>query len=121
MNTPAPMTPAAPVELRHSGVGISSFVCGLFALIATFVTLGWAGMVHAQSGGAGIDEKSPLAVMIGLALFAEIFLGVIAVALGIGSLFQNRKKVFGVLGLLFGLAQVAGTAGIIAFGMSMQQ
>ena len=120
MNTPAPAV-TAPTELKHSGVGISSFVCGLVALITTFITLGWAGMAHVQSGGAGIDEKSPLAVMIGLALFAEIFVGMIAIALGLGSLFQNRKKVFGVLGLLFGLAQVLGTVGIIAFGMSMQQ
>jgi hypothetical protein len=120
MSTPAPMA-SAPVELKHSGVGISAFVCGLVALVTTFITLGWAGMAHAQSGGAGIDEKSPLAVMIGLALFAEIFLGLIAVALGIGSLFQNRKRVFGVLGLVLGVAQVAGTVGIIAFGMSMQR
>jgi hypothetical protein len=107
MSTPAPMA-SAPVELKHSGVGISAFVCGLVALVTTFITLGWAGMAHAQSGGAGIDEKSPLAVMIGLAL-------------GIGSLFQNRKRVFGVLGLVLGVAQVAGTVGIIAFGMSMQR
>ena len=109
-------------EMKHSGVGISAFVCGLVALVATLFTLGWAGVEHANSGGAGIDEKSPVAVMIGLALFAEIFLGLIAVALGLGSLFQsNRKKVFGIIGLALALTQVLGTVGIIAFGMSQQQ
>jgi len=41
-----------------------------------------------------------------------------AAALGIGSLFQrDRRKLYGVLGLIFAIATLVGVAALIVFGL----
>jgi hypothetical protein len=49
--------------LRHSGVGIASFVISLCAGFALFAAFVFAGVMAAAAEGGGVDEESP-AVMV---------------------------------------------------------
>ena len=129
--TPMPVSPyrppAAPVadprddgaKRRHSGLGIASFVIGCVSAVLILVLLVVAGVMEASTPG-GMSETSPAAIAIGLMLFLFVFLSLVGLGLGIAGLFQSeRKKVFAVLGTIFGGVTVLGTAGIVALGLSM--
>jgi len=87
--------------LKHSGLGIASFltaICLGFALIALIAV---AGVVEASNPG-GMDGESATALMIGLGIFAIIGLSFIGLALGfVGVFAANRSKVFAILGVVF--------------------
>lgn len=110
--------PTAPA-IKHSGIGIASFVMSLGILIVTFVLVVIAGMMEASTPG-GINEESPAAIMLGLAIIGMVVLNVIAFGLGIGTMFQSdRKKLFGVLGMTFSGLTIVGIISLIMFGMSI--
>lgn len=119
-----------PQKLKHSGVGISSFVLALVAVITgiiciVLVTVGTYTLLEDNS--ANLDQLTDSAavtemitsgelgsgmtsLLIGsLLMFLSIGLAFIGVILGIIAVVQkNRKKVFSVLGLVFN--------GVIVFG-----
>ena len=105
---------------RHSGLGVASFILclaiGLLEL-GTFVT---AGIMGSNNPG-GVDEESAAAALIGLTVLAGIFGAVVGVGLGIGGLMQrNRKKIFGILGLIMNGMIVLGVGFLIVVGMLLQ-
>ena len=107
------------VNTRHSGFGIASFVIACVSAVLIFVLLLVAGVIESSTPG-GMDEQSPVAIAIGLAAIVFVFLALVGLGLGIAGLFQSeRKKVFAVLGTIFGLITVLGTAAIVAVGMMM--
>jgi hypothetical protein len=106
-------------ELKHSGLGIASFILSIICGLLIFLLIGAAGVIEASQPG-GMDEESPQAVAIGLALFFFLFLALVAFGLGLGGLFQgNRKRIFAVLGMVFSAMILMGTIGIIAIGLTM--
>ena len=115
---PNPAQAPAP-RTRHSGMGIASFVIGLLASVATLAVFAYAGYAQVTTPG-GISETSPVAMLIGLVILGcggLLFLGLI---LGIAALFQSdRRRVFGVLGLLVNGVVLGGAAALIALGLSM--
>lgn len=60
---------SAPNErpMKHSGIGIASFAMSLGILIVTFILVVVAGVMEASTPG-GINEESPAAIMLGLAI-----------------------------------------------------
>ena len=95
------------MEKKHSGLGISSFIIGIATAILIFAEIVIAGMMEASTVG-GIDEESPQAVILGLALFATMGMCLVGAGLGIAALFQkNRKKVFAILGIIFSISPFA--------------
>jgi hypothetical protein len=107
------------VNTRHSGLGIASFVIGCVSAVLILVLLVVAGVLEASTPG-GMSDTSPSAIAIGLLLFLFVFLALVGLGLGISGLFQSgRKKVFAVLGTVFGAVTVMGTGAIVAIGMSM--
>lgn len=106
-------------EPKHSGLGIASFAISVLSGILIFVMFVVAGVMESSTPG-GMDEESPAAIMLGLSLFAFVFLSLLAFVLGIAGLFQsNRKKVFAVLGLVFSGMVIFGTVGLILVGLMM--
>ena len=78
-----------------------------------------AGLMEASNPG-GMDETSPEAMIVGLCLFAGVGLALMGGTLGLIALVQpNRKKVFGILGLIFNAFVVLGVVGLIVIGLSM--
>ncbi|MCT8285606.1 hypothetical protein NYQ43_07845 [Xanthomonas translucens pv. translucens] len=107
----------APTLPPYSGLGIASFAVSLIAAVLTLVLVGiCAALVYSQPDS--LDDDSPLAMLVGMAMMVGIVAELAAAALGIGSLFQrDRRKLYGVLGLIFAIAPLVGVAALIVFGL----
>lgn len=113
-NTPNPI-----IEVKHSGLGIASFVLSIISLVLIFGLLIVAGVLEATTPG-GMDETSMAAIVVGLLLFAFIGTALVATGLGVAGLFQKqRKKIFAILGTVFSLVTVVSTIALITFGMTI--
>ena len=107
----------SPTLPPYSGLGIASFAVSLIAAVLTLALIGvCAALVYSQPDS--LDEDSPLAMVVGMAMMVGVFAELAAAALGIGSLFQrDRRKLYGVLGLIFAIATLVGVAALIVFGL----
>lgn len=122
-NAPYPMystTQPSPVILRHSGLGITSFVIALIAALFLFLLVIVAGLMEASSPG-GMDEESIQAILVGLLLFAGTGIDLVSLLLGIIALFQkDRKKVFAILGVVLSGVTLLGVGGLVILGLIAQ-
>ncbi len=106
-----------PVKLKHSGYGISSFTLSIINGLTMFLLVIIAGYVEATTPG-GMDETSPVAMVVGLGIFGAFFFGIVPLSLGIiGTVVKERKKVFGILGILFTIFPSIALAGLIMIGL----
>jgi|GEM_PF-1062197 len=97
---------------RHSPIGISSFVVSITTGILLIILLVLAGTLADQ----GVKEDSPAAIIISVLIFFLLASQLVGLGLGIGSLFQkDRKRTFGVFGLIFSLLFLLGLASLLAF------
>ena len=102
---------------RHSGLGIASFVLALAVGFGEFVLVGIAGFMELNTPG-GIDEESPVAILLGLLLFGGLAVAFVGLVLGIAGIIQgNRKHVFGILGVIFNGLILLGVLGLMVLGM----
>ena len=107
------------MEQKHSGLGIASFITSIFSGICLFLTFVAAGVMEASTPG-GIDETSPLAVFVGLCMFAFLFIALVALGLGIAGIVQrDRIKLFAWLGTIFSACSLLGTISLILIGLSI--
>ena len=86
------------VRLKHSGLGIASFIIALLQGFMNLVVVLIAGVLAA----AGPQRGNEVGFMIvGLLVLTGIFTHCVGAGLGIAGLVQkNRKKVFAILGLI---------------------
>ena len=106
-------------ELKHSGLGITSFISSLVSGVLIFLLIALAGVMEATTPG-GINEESASAILVGLFLFAFLFVALVALGLGIGGLLQkDRKKVFAVLGTVFSSVTIVGTLFVMMVGLAI--
>jgi hypothetical protein len=85
------LRPMRPTETRHSGLGIASFVIALLTgVIYTGIIA--AVMIHNLRASEPLDRKSPLAVLIALAVITANFLNVVGLLLGICGLVQRDRR-----------------------------
>ncbi|MBL9215520.1 MAG: hypothetical protein JNG83_08600 [Opitutaceae bacterium] len=116
-------SPPSPLErhvqagvLKHSGLGITSFIVGIVAGVALFVSFGVAGFIHLQNP-EGMDENSPVAMVIGMLIIGLCLIHLLGVGLAIGGLVQtDRRKVFPVMGLIVNALAILLTVGLIVLG-----
>ncbi|MDA1231268.1 MAG: hypothetical protein O2856_10885 [Planctomycetota bacterium] len=110
---------AVTTELKHSGVGIASFVICLLSSLSLLVLIGIAGYMGSQSPG-GMDEEDPATIVLGLAVIGSGMGQFLSLLLGVVALFQpNRKKVFAILGTVFSLLAVLLFGGLMVLGALM--
>ena len=111
------LNPVLPVEpqpvLRHSWLGIASFV---LALAAILVMCGDVALVMGLSGGLDISPRyNALDTLLscGAAILAAIGLG-----LGIAAVVQkNTKKLFGILGLVLSALYLLGYCALVGINI----
>ena len=104
---------------KHSGFGIASFVIALVVGVLEFVLIVAAGILESTTPG-GIDENSPIAIVLGLVMIGGFLLDLLAIIFGIVGLCQhNRSKIFAILGLVIGCLVVAGCLLLIVAGLAM--
>lgn len=107
-------------ELKHSGLGIASFIVSIAAGVCIFFTFVIAGAIEATTPG-GMNEESATAIIIGLLLVIFLFATLVSLGLGIGGLVQKeRKKIFAILGTIFSATITLGTVALIVLGMAME-
>lgn len=106
------------MSYRHSGPGIASFIVSLFSGAATFVLVAVAGVLGSQPGG--LDDNSPVAMVLGLGIIGAAALLVLAFVLGITGILQpNRNKVFAILGTAISAMVVMCFCGLMILGIFM--
>lgn len=89
----------APV--KHSALGISSFVIGILQSLLTFSIIFIAGLTYNNQP----ENQGVIFTIVGLLIFGGIFIHLIGTGLGIAGLVQkNRKKIFSILGLIFNIS-----------------
>ena len=110
---------ATGVVRRQSGLGIASFVVAIVAGVSAFALVVIAGVMEVSTPG-GVDEESPLAIIVGLGLFAVVALSMLGIGLGFAGLVQaDRLRTFGVLGLVFNILVILGLVGLMVVGVAV--
>lgn len=92
--------------IKHSGVGISSFVISMVAILLVIIAYVGMGVIIANNPEIVEDLDNPPMelILLSLLILFAMFLQLIGTALGIGGCFhKSRKKLFSVLGLVFSL------------------
>jgi hypothetical protein len=103
--------------LPHSGFGIAAFILAI--LVGTFLFL-LIVVVGIMTMGGDLDEDSPEAMVLGLAIFAAAGLDIIAIILGvIGLCLPGRNRLFAILGTVLGGLVLVGLCGLVAAGLAM--
>ena len=111
------MTGETFVEKKHSGLGVSSFIISVVIAILMFLLFAVAGVMETSTPG-GMDEESIGAMLVGLGLFAFLFVDLLAIGLGVAGLFQtSRKKVFPILGVAVAAGTVVLTIFLVILGL----
>ncbi len=106
----------APIRVRHTGVGIASFVLGVLAGLTAFGLL-VVSVALAMRAGDEIDDDTVMFASLGLGLLGVIALAIVGLVLGIGGLAQaNRRRVFAILGVCCNSVVLLGIAALIVLG-----
>jgi hypothetical protein len=99
----------------HKGLGIASFITGMFCLVLIVLLFGYAGMM--TNAGKATPE---LNMIIGFGLFFAWFIDVIGIGLGIAAaLDRSSKKVFPVLGLTVSVGILLLSVTLVVIGIAM--
>jgi hypothetical protein len=105
---------------KYSGFGIASFITSVASAILVFITMVVAGVLQATTPG-GMDNNSETTIIIGLFIIGFLFATLIALGLGVGGLFQRkRKKVFSIFGIIFSSVTLICTILVIVIGLTVQ-
>ena len=103
---------------KHSGMGVCSFIGAITSgliLFSLFCVIAYVAM-----GDPAVFENpnNPgMMLLVGLMSISLIMVSTVSIGLGIASLFQkDRKRVFGVLGLVFSLLMIALIGGLMVLG-----
>ncbi len=88
-------------QLKHSGLGITTFVLGLIAPIGLIICIIIAGVAESSTYG-GIDSRSTFAIVTGLFMLVFIIMGLVTIGLGIAAFVQKGyKKLLPIIGFTF--------------------
>lgn len=103
-----------PIEQKHSGVGIASFIVSVIIAIGMLALFVCAAILH----GHGRDGSYPGQAIVGIVVIFLFFGDLAALGLGIACIFEKqRKKIFGILGLSFSALTILGTIGLVILGL----
>jgi hypothetical protein len=105
-------------RLKHSGLGIASFVIALLTGVVFVAFVIAVGVIEAAHPGA-MDEKPPAAFVLGLVALLDLFLCLVGLGLGIGGLCMKRSKIFPILGIVFNASVVLGGIALVVIGAIM--
>jgi hypothetical protein len=103
-------------QLKHSGLGIVSFILSVIAVFALVFVLIKA-VAIASTHPEGINENSEEVIQLGLLIIGMSFIELLALVLGIVALFlPDRKKVFAILGTVISAVVLLFVIGLIILG-----
>lgn len=101
-------------SVKHSGIGIASFVTGVCVSLLMFVAVIAADGMAALTPG-DMEGSSIAAILLGASLAGSM----ISLRLGVGGVSQNtRRKTFAILGIVVSAATILGIGLIMAVNFS---
>jgi hypothetical protein len=107
------------VVRRHGGLGIASFIIALICIVALVMIIAVLGVMANQGR---VSETAPLTQLLGIGMILVLFVDLIGVILGIAGAFdRTSKKVFPILGMVFGVGLLVLGVGLIVVGLYMKQ
>lgn len=105
-------------DLKHSGLGVSTFIIGLISSVGLLITIVMAGVAEASSYG-GMDPNSTTAMLIGLFMMLFLAMTLVTIGLGIAAFVQKGyKKLFPILGVCFSSVMAILIIGLMIIGLS---
>lgn len=105
-------------DLKHSGLGISTFIIGLISAVGLLITIIVASVAEASSYG-GMDPNSTQAMLIGLFMMLFLALTLVAIGLGIAAFVQKGyKKLLPILGVCFSSVMGIVVVGLMIIGLN---
>ena len=116
LGTDEPLLQPAPAPQRHSSMGIASFGISVAVGILMFAFFVVAAIFYSRMGRSQ-PASNPAFVVLGLVALFLLAVDLLAVGLGIAAICQSQKKrLFGILGLVFSACTILGTIGLIIVG-----
>ncbi len=107
----------AGTDLKHSGLGVASFVLALVAAVGLIVLIIAASAISA--GPNGLDPRSAGAITIGLLIFVCLFMALIGLGLGIAGIVQKRyRRLFAIIGTAINGLLILGVLALMMIGMA---
>ncbi len=114
-HTPLDLPPPTPGG-NHSALGIASFCVSIAAGCLLFALVVVAGILNGQRTPG--ERTYPGQMIVGLVVIFLMGAELVAVGLGIAAICQSRKKrLFGILGLVFSGATILGILGLMLIGL----
>jgi hypothetical protein len=112
-SSPSQLTSAV---VKHSRLGIASFVLAIMGILSICVVfVANITLVNIGVRPTGLDRNTFLTLLRLLEIFSycNIFINLIGLGLGIGTMFQKKtKKLFGTLGLVINALALCGVVGL---------
>lgn len=113
-NIPPAAFPVPVERIRHTRLGIASFVISIAVGVALLLVVVLAGVLAARSGTRPYPGQS----LVGALAILLVATDVVAAGLGIAGICQAQtKRVFAILGTVFSLFTIFGTAALIVIGL----
>ena len=124
-NQPSPYAQALPyaswqqpVVLKHSGVGIASFILGISMVVLELALIVLAAVLVQQHQ----PSSSPSMEIAGCTMILGLLACVVGVVLGIvGALQRDRRKLFAILGLCVNGLILLGVVGLFLIGVALKK
>ncbi|MDR2081386.1 MAG: hypothetical protein LBP54_05815 [Campylobacteraceae bacterium] len=102
-------------ELKHSGLGIASFILSVINIVSIFVLFVIAGALNVSG-----EEDEATDVIIGAFFLFFMLTTIISIGLGIaGLVVKDRKRMFAALGLIFSVVIFLLSIFLIIVGLYM--
>lgn len=120
---PAPLIPAE--TQKHSRLGIASFVIGLVSMIvfclAIILAFGYGVSIASTTPSIQSLETSPTILVFGFLMLISPFIALIGAVLAFVAVFQkDKKKLFGILGIVVNLLIVLAFCALLVIGLAGQ-
>ena len=117
-------SPAVPSDpqygrpMKFNRLGICSFVLSLVSIFGLFAVLIFAGIVSVNNPEIENNDSHPLLIFIGFMVIGMGFVGFASFIMAVVSLFMpNRKKLFGILAIVFSLFFIAAIGLLFIIGL----
>jgi uncharacterized membrane protein len=120
---PTPLTPSD--TKTHSRLAIASFVIGLVSMfifcLAIVLAFGYGASIASTNPTIQNLQTSPTVLAFGLMMLVSPFFGLVGAVLGFVAVFQkDKKKLFGILGIVLNLLIVLAFCSLLVIGLAGQ-
>lgn len=114
--------PQVQQPLTHSRVGIAAFAVSIVGALFFCAGFGIAFYMGFSTVGAdtAIDPAAPQLMLASILMLGSLLINVVALGLGIGSLFQKESnRTFGIIGLVLGALLICFFGSLAMLGLTL--